>query len=766
MNVIPFSRTLFLSTDLSTAILGYKTPTQTPPFLYNSPKMSNHPHITPLLLLSILLLFTTLTSARWSANDSDLINLDPTAGAQTRLKLGEIPYENSILNQLADISQTIHLDSSQDLRILTKDGRHIVNTQDIHPYLLKAKHDEIRMKKKFGVKLSQSEIDFLGLQKHHSEQNLSHNYTQTRLEQFHILSQSNQQNTPQRSSSPSSPPSSPYPTAMSIQQTDPGTTPTAPKIGAPKGFIPLRQSSTENLFFIDIAIGSIEVGMLRSLVLDTTGEFLITLTPAACQSLSPTLKDCKAPSQTFPAKFNLPNMFIDLQSFYCTQCYVGSDTAHILWSRDGSSLTQTVAPVDFIVAASVLLNGTATQPPLYNILPFRGFFGLGAPSSNNRPVNADYRRPVADLISMLINDWVDYPLDSIFTTKYNFGLDLILSPNNSTSQSRGASPYLLKSTRLLETTSRLYLNGIPDQFKETMQWSLHPASYRSFKTDNPTVSYPIFVAYNIQLCNNLLYKQLPVIIDTMSPCLGVPRALFDSLMSWIPMECDFSLSDDGNRQCYYTSNDLLVPNLPTLQFAMSDTDISTNQLFLPLDQLLLPQNYLTNVASKLNVTNAQRMCITTSPERFYINMGNIPLSSFYFHRDFSSGYTGLANKVAQEAQLGQCIPRLQCIGQETSYSAYNYCFPPVCSAYWFFSYDHNSRTCKLNPGYPIILAVMIVIFAAVEAWFFFNENDLDKEIREEMPKMTLVQRSDPRRAQRAAARLLPGTQAIEDAAAA
>lgn len=541
-----------------------------------------------------------------------------------------------------------------------------------------------------------------------------------------------------------------------------------PLFGDPIGFIPLRHEPNINEYLVDIALGgddsNTEATLVKSLVLDTTGEFLIIFTPEACRAMKPPIDGCAQPRNIFTTTRVTPNFGIDQIGFYCDECFVASDTVYLLWSRDGTSLTYTSHRVDMVAVRTLIINGTETSPKLYNYGPFRGLFGLGPPYSRQRPLTSAYVSPFPDLIEMLAYQRQTLPQNQNHTTTYNYGLDLYPSFNNvnATSQSIGSSQFVKDTQRLVQTQSRLYLNGIPPQYNSSIQWQLHPSAPRSSIVEGTqyTAPYPLLTAYHVKYCDLLIYNEYSVIIDTMSPCLGVPSALFDSLMSWLPMECDYTLSDDGNRQCYYTPPSTAelskMSKLPTMQFFMQkptltkDNELDPNAtqppaLYIPFEQLLFPAQFIQQ-DMPLNVTaHAQRMCITTSSDRFYINLGNVPLSSFYLHRDFDSGFIGLANKAAFAPSNDQCLPRLQCIGQESSYPVYNYCFPPACNLYWFFSYDHPTRSCILSPGYFVIIAVIFLAWLIMEGWFFLSEDRLDKRIHSKTPRMTLVTRSSRRR---------------------
>lgn len=532
----------------------------------------------------------------------------------------------------------------------------------------------------------------------------------------------------------------------------------------PIGYMPVRRLAGQDVFVIDMIFGSDDNTILyNSFAIDTTGEYLTVYTPTGCSKLTIPQSNCVQPQIVFSASFTGANYYIDSMLLYCETCSIATDNPGLLWTPDGSSLLVERGKVDLVAVNKLAIRGTVSQPQAYNIFPIRGVVGLAKPQSTSRPVTSqNYQRPFADLMTQLVTMTAINTSATVVNTTYNYGLDFwlnsdaehsigqveatILTPSGMNSSSQyGVLPTNMHYTAPQQQQSKIWLNGLPSQYRDSIQWS-------SPQSDEPDTTQfkaygsnmPLFAAYNMSFCNIPLYSVAPVIVDSFSPCLTLPQAVFDSIMTWAPITCDYTqtYTADGNRQCYVSSTTLGRPLLPTLDFALSP-EPTAPQLHLPLDQLLLPLDR----SAETNFTTMQRICISTSQSQQYVALGSMALTALYFHADLNTTRYGLANKVAFQSRVEQCLPRYQCVGQEMSYEAFNLCIPANCNDYYFFQWDNISRTCRLHAGYPATLGAFIAFFFAIEALLFVYEMWLATRIAHDTSRLSLVQRSQSRRYQ-------------------
>ena len=61
-----------------------------------------------------------------------------------------------------------------------------------------------------------------------------------------------------------------------------------------------------------------------------------------------------------------------------------------------------------------------------------------------------------------------------------------------------------------------------------------------------------------------------------------------------------------------------------------------------------------------------------------------------------------------------CPLRKKCIGDSAYDSSLNECVPPDCSEWLLYDLDKNTNKCAINPVYPFVIAVIVVILVCFE----------------------------------------------------
>lgn len=250
--------------------------------------------------------------------------------------------------------------------------------------------------------------------------------------------------------------------------------------------------------------------------------------------------------------------------------------------------------------------------------------------------------------------------------------------------------------------SKLWVGGIDEQYRDQLVWAT-PDSY----------DYHKFIIRDLTVCgvdliDNFTDYTFHVIVDTGSSCLGLPEELFDSLTSWLPVQCYSRSFYPGSIrkdvECVLLPD--TIPLLPTLSFTVASLEPggSAKRLYLPLEDLLIDRS----------------LCIRRSgvvadpilrPTPVVLSFGNRALRSLFTTLHMSTKQVALANKnINQKNSDVQCVPRTVCKGMQIASVAYNQCEDPDCYNYYFFKFDDVEKVCYLSSTFHIITAVLFTVF--------------------------------------------------------
>jgi len=277
------------------------------------------------------------------------------------------------------------------------------------------------------------------------------------------------------------------------------------------------------------------------------------------------------------------------------------------------------------------------------------------------------------------------------------------------------------------TSSSLYIGGIPEDYRSTLQWSI-PLSNTSGGLD-PRVDgdFHQLTVFDLTICNYNLFQSAPslgipfnnyggvnAIVDTGASCLTLPAEYFDQVVSWLPVTCN-SLQNDGLPMTPATCRSLgifkyyfadnVVQNLPTLSFRLSP---GGDWLYLDIATLIY--------AAKGEYSHG--LCIRRGYSAAYgggvISFGSLTLRSFIAVMNMETFQVAFANKITNKVSMIQCIEPVQCKGMQTHYSPLNICEDPPCSSYYFFTFNDQSETCELSTSFHVVAIFMIIVFILAE----------------------------------------------------
>ncbi len=250
----------------------------------------------------------------------------------------------------------------------------------------------------------------------------------------------------------------------------------------------------------------------------------------------------------------------------------------------------------------------------------------------------------------------------------------------------------------------LYVGGVPESYRSSLQWGAPQSS--------PPFQYHAFPLYSMQVCGVSLLPSSSVsssfplagVVDTGSSCLTLPAELFDSLLSWIPAECDL-LSN-----CYLPLHVRSI--LPDLSFTVASTGTA---LILPLADLLL--------RSTAAQGGRQPYCLFRGPSVAAANgslivFGSRALQNVVTAFNMNSKQVGVAGKQQRSPLTVQCKAAVKCMGLQTRDITVNTCVDPSCSDYYFYVLDPVTHTCSLSSQFHVTAIVLIVSFIVTELLLF------------------------------------------------
>lgn len=292
--------------------------------------------------------------------------------------------------------------------------------------------------------------------------------------------------------------------------------------------------------------------------------------------------------------------------------------------------------------------------------------------------------------------------------------------------------------------SSMQLGGFAARYVDSLVWS-ERAVY-----DFPR-SY-LFPMYQLRMCGVNVFSSTtahwPVLIDTGAVCLTLPAEFYDSVMSWTPARCVDAESQGGlstESRCYVPA-DVAARGLPVLSFSLQqdldlNDDAQPTQLFLPLEELLLPPEPSDEEANAGDLyycimkgpSASEVMTQYLSPERSHIAFGTQVLHALYAAFDVEEQRVGLANKasVLDARSLSraneQCADVAQCVGGQVYYADANACVSPDCEVYALQMLDVETQTCIVAPSWGVFGVVTMAVFAATSFWMHMRTAKLTRD---------------------------------------
>ena len=265
----------------------------------------------------------------------------------------------------------------------------------------------------------------------------------------------------------------------------------------------------------------------------------------------------------------------------------------------------------------------------------------------------------------------------------------------------------------------MQMGGTKAKYSDKLAWAQQA-------TDNP-IYHEAFLS-DLSVCGVSLLGRLgsswPMLVDTGFVCVGLPGAIYDTLLAWL------NLADIPNTK-----------SLPALSFRVDGgggSGSGSNVMYIPLASLLLKEAYLNATvagAPAIRVGSVPyRLCILRGDEvnnapAPRITLGTLALHSLYFAADFSAHRVGLASKLDPGDELDhlykdhdRCLKPVACIGAQTFVVETNSCRSPPCSSYFFSYLDIDSQTCQYQPnalGAGMFFVVSIAVFEVVA--FFVSQ---------------------------------------------
>lgn len=299
---------------------------------------------------------------------------------------------------------------------------------------------------------------------------------------------------------------------------------------------------------------------------------------------------------------------------------------------------------------------------------------------------------------------VNYP-----SGNQTFGLDF-RNPNSSIAS-------------VASVASSMQLGGVASQFADNLTWSVLPSP--------GTIYFHQFMLQDISFCGASLLANIsrvyPVLVDTGSSCLTLPKEMYIHFESWL----------DGNA---IVSDPSQLPAF-TFQMTGENNELSPT-LYIPLATLLInPGSIITEKGAPFitiqdNVTAStysQRLCVLEGPSIGHpysypapsIVFGALTLQSLYFAANYATYSMALSNKLSTaETEFYRtsslyCQAPQSCSGEQTYSSSKNICKTPRCDKYFFTELNVETQTCvaSTSPYYFGIIFLSIII--AMECFSFF-----------------------------------------------
>jgi hypothetical protein len=440
------------------------------------------------------------------------------------------------------------------------------------------------------------------------------------------------------------------------------------------------------------------------LILDTGGADTLAYNKAFCSTLGIPQADCL---QTDPDTSNYPTdyrLYFDFQYIECDLCYFidqkMSVSAALPPSGDGftnanlpnAAVTVATATTGSIIYAwNMFLRQNEMVPAYLDYTQGTGFAGLGYRTSHP---SLERNNIIARLAAAALNADANVFLPSI-------GLDL-------------------NRTGAADSDSRLWLDGAPEQYRTALQMGASLG-----------LSNHVFSLLDMTLCGHTLVDEVLALIDTATPCTSLPATLFEYVVSWLPLVCEATYTPTTNTACFYDPADPAAPEvLPTLSFRVAAGGDLIN---IPLDRLLMP---LAKSANTLH-PDKRRLCLNRDTTRNYVTVGNMALTAVYTQLDMQNEQVGFANKLAPVPSDGQCLPRKQCSGMETSYTGFNGCVSPDCSSFFLFSSTDGGSSCEMSIAAHVVLALGVAVFLALDVAYFVGETVVGRAIKAKIPHLTM-----------------------------
>lgn len=316
--------------------------------------------------------------------------------------------------------------------------------------------------------------------------------------------------------------------------------------------------------------------------------------------------------------------------------------------------------------------------------------------------------------------------------------------------------------------SWLDVGGVDARYRDRILWGEVPVHWDTFHS---------LRLYHLQICDVGILgnstSSWPALIDTGSTCLGMPAALYDRLMTYLPVSrCYWAEADalgqpehlpgmggallspdlsERHSRCWIKEAD--AARLPSLSFQVAEYTSAgaEERLHIDVRQLLLWDLPLLAgtpegrrefpLCIRRGGKMVQRPASSNMSPAAHITLGTMALRNFYAALDYEKHLVGLSQKAmsltgcepaheeAEAASAGTlaeststreaCPDRAICRGAQLWNAYSNRCEPPKCGYYFFMRLNEDDQECEVARGSYTALAVLTTLFLATEVALYF-----------------------------------------------
>ncbi|KAF7458906.1 erythrocyte membrane-associated antigen [Cryptosporidium felis] len=305
-----------------------------------------------------------------------------------------------------------------------------------------------------------------------------------------------------------------------------------------------------------------------------------------------------------------------------------------------------------------------------------------------------------------------------------------------------------------QDSSFIYLTGQPKSWiPDLIYWSESKQTGSAFDD-----ALTLFQIYNFNACGSMVIEDVSsnwlAALDLSSTCLSLPSFIYYRLTKWLPIECPNSRFSDIDIQSDESVNSTdsgadtpLYPYsslckvkkrpLPVISFWLSqfDSDNQKEPIYIFLNDYIINYNgtdylcILNSIQSsfgKVNylpqneefgTNNYSPQPVVISSSAPLILFGSLLLKSYGIIIDNQNGKVGLYPKFKKpnlQTLNSNCSPKKDCASGYTFDSSLNECIPPNCSEWFLYEFDPKTNKCVLGSIYPIILALIMILFTFFE----------------------------------------------------